>query len=86
MGYYRTQFHRIRRLMPERDRLASNLFLVALIRSNKGRAVLRDIIALCQQDTELPFRPGLEPERYSCLMADYKLDLDRFVVSIFLFA
>lgn len=29
MGYHRTQFHRVRRLMPERDRLASNLFLVA---------------------------------------------------------
>ncbi|KAK3176123.1 hypothetical protein OEA41_007445 [Lepraria neglecta] len=36
IGYYRTQFHRVRRLIPERDRLASNLFLVAPIRSDKG--------------------------------------------------
>jgi hypothetical protein len=42
MGYHRTQFHRVRRLMPERDHLASNLFLVAPIRSDEGRFVLRD--------------------------------------------
>lgn len=47
MGYYRSQFYRIRRLMLERDRLASNLFLVASIRSDEGRFVLRDMIALC---------------------------------------
>ena len=81
MGYHRTQFHRVRRLMPERDRLASNLFLVAPIRSDEGRSVLRDMIALCQQGAEVPFRPGLEPERCSCPVADHKLDLDRFVVS-----
>jgi len=81
MGYYRSQFHRIRRLMPERDRLASNLFLVAPIRSNEGRSVLRDMITLCRQDTEVPFRPGLEPEKCSCLIAEYKLELDRFVTS-----
>ena len=81
MGYHRTQFHRVRRLMPERDRLASNLFVVAPIRTNEGRSVLRDMIALCQQDAEVPFRPGLELERCSCLMAEHKLDPDRFVVS-----
>ena len=80
MGYHRTQFHRVRRLMPERDRLASNLFLVAPIRSNEGRSVLRDIIALCQQDAEVPFRPGLEPEKCTYLMADHKLKLDRCVI------
>jgi len=86
MGYHRTQFHRVRRLMPERHRLASNLFLVAPIRSDEGRAVLRDMIALCQQDAEVPFRPGLEPERCSCQMAGHKLEPDRFVVSSLLFA
>jgi len=82
MGYHRSQFHRVRRLMPERHRLASNLFLVAPIRSDEGRSVLRDMIALCQQDVEVPFRPGLEPEKCTCLMADHKLELDRFVVSV----
>jgi len=32
--------------MLERDRLVSNLFTVASIRSKEGRAVLRDMIAL----------------------------------------
>lgn len=82
MGYHRSQFHRVRRLMPERDRLASNLFLVAPIRSDEVRSVLRDMIALCQQDPEVPFRPGLEPEKCTCLMADHKLELDRCVISL----
>jgi len=82
MGYHRSQFHRIRRLMPERDRLASNLFLVAPIRSDEGRSVLRDMIALCRQDAEVPFRPGLEPEKCTCLMADHKLELDRYVICL----
>jgi len=81
MGYHRSQFHRIRRLMPERDRLTSNLFLVAPIRSDEGRFVLRDIIALCRQDIEIPFCLGLESEKCSCLMTDHKLELDTFVIS-----
>ena len=78
IGYQRTQFHRTRCLMPERDRLASSLFLVAPIRSDEGRAVLRDMIALCQQETEVAFCPGLEPEKCSCPMAK----LARFVASL----
>lgn len=58
IGYHRTQFHRVRRLVLERDRLASNLFLVAPIHSDEGRSVLRDMDGLCQQDAEVPFRPG----------------------------
>lgn len=85
-GYHRTQFHRVRRLMSEHDRLASNIVLIAPIRGDEGRSVLRDMIALCRQDAEVPFRLGLEPERCSCLMADHKLDLDRFVVSLFFLA
>ena len=61
---HRTRFNRIRRLMPERDRLASSLFVVTPIRSEEGRAALRDMIELCRQDTEVAFRPGLEPEKY----------------------
>ena len=52
--------------MPERDRLASSLFTVASIRSDEGRAVLHDMIELCRQDTEVAFRPGLEPEKCHC--------------------
>ncbi len=85
MGYHRSHFHRVRRLMPERDRLASNLFLVAPIRSDEGRSVLRDMITLCRQDAEVPFRPGLEPEKCTCLMADHKLELNRFVFLLALY-
>ena len=68
--------------MPERDRLASNLFLVVTIRSDEGRSVFRDMIALCQQDAEVPFRRGLEPEKCTCLMVDYELEFDRCVISL----
>jgi len=46
--------------MPERDRLATNMFVIAPIRSNVGRAVLRNLITLYQQDSEVICRPGLE--------------------------
>jgi hypothetical protein len=60
MGYHGPLFSRILGLMPERDRLASSLFTVAPIRSDEGRAVLRDIISLYQQDIEgsISPRPG----------------------------
>jgi hypothetical protein len=46
--------------MPERDRLAFSLFTIAFIRSEKGREVLCDIIALYQQETEVAVCPGLK--------------------------
>ena len=60
--YHRTIFNRTRFLMPERDRLASTLFEVAALRSPTGLSALRVMVALCQKDTEVEFRPGLEPE------------------------
>jgi hypothetical protein len=44
-GYHRSIFDRVRFMMPERDRLASNLFEVAPLRSSVGLAVLRDMVA-----------------------------------------
>ena len=79
MGYHRTQFQRVRGLMPERDRLASGLFIVAPIRSDEGRAMLRDMIELCRQDHEVAFRPDLEPEKCRCPTTDSKRIIDRFV-------
>ena len=64
--HHLTQFSRTRRLMPQRCRLADNLFAVAPIRSPEGRAVLRDMVELYQQETEVACRPGLEPEKCSC--------------------
>jgi len=65
-GHHRTRFEHIRDLMAERDRLASNLFLIAPIRSDEDRAVLHDMVDLYQQETEVAFRPGLEPEKCRC--------------------
>lgn len=52
--------------MPQYRRLAEDLFTIASIRSDKGRATLRDMIELYQQDSEVAFRPGLEPKKCSC--------------------
>jgi hypothetical protein len=78
-GHHRTLFSRARALMPERDRLANNMFVIAPIRSDMGRAVLRDLITLYQQDTEVACRPGLEPERCFCPMTDRKRKMHRLV-------
>ncbi|KAI9752223.1 MAG: hypothetical protein M1835_001112 [Candelina submexicana] len=61
-----TQFSRTKQLMPQRRRLAGDLFTITPICSETGRAVLRDMIDLYQQDTEVAFHPGLEPEKCCC--------------------
>lgn len=66
VGHRFTQFSRTRQLMPQRHRLADDLFVVTPIRSQEGRAVLRDMVELYQQETEVACRPGLEPEKCSC--------------------
>jgi len=81
-GHHRALFSRARALMPERDRLANNMFVVAPFRSDIGRAVLRDLITLYQQDTEVAYRPGLEPERCFCPMTDRKRKIQRLVPQI----
>jgi hypothetical protein len=65
-GSLRSRFARASRMMPERKRLATNMFLVAPLRSLIGRSVLNDMVALYNQDAELSLRPGLEPEKCHC--------------------
>jgi hypothetical protein len=79
IGHHRTWFSRARSLMPERDRLAHSMFVAAPIRSDIGRQVLRDLITLYQQDTEVAVRPGLELERCFCPLTEHKKKIDRFV-------
>lgn len=78
IGHHRTQFSHVQQLMPERRRLAEDLFVVAPIRSEKGQTVLRDMIDLYQQVTEAACRPGLEPDKCSCA-AQRRLKIDMFV-------
>jgi hypothetical protein len=59
-------FDRCRFMMPERDRLATNLFRDATLRSPLGLSVLRDLIALLEKTSEVEFRPGLERDKCHC--------------------
>ena len=77
-GYHRTLFQRMRPFMPERDRLADTLLPVAPLRSDEGRAALRDMIALLQQDSEILSHPGLELDK-CCCQGPGKQKIARFV-------
>ncbi|KAF2685016.1 hypothetical protein K458DRAFT_301100, partial [Lentithecium fluviatile CBS 122367] len=65
-GRHRTIFQRVRKLMPVRDRLASSMFTEATIRSDEGKAVLKDLVELYLQEEEVAFRPGLELDKCHC--------------------
>ena len=65
-GYHRAIFNRVRFLMPERDRLAHNLFQVARLRSPEGLGVLSDMLRLYEMKRNVSYRPGLEPEKCRC--------------------
>jgi hypothetical protein len=80
IGHHRAQFSRTKQLMPQRRRLAENIFAIASIRSAEGHAVLRDMVNLYQQDTEIAFRPGLEPEKCCCAI-ERRRQTDMFVNS-----
>jgi hypothetical protein len=66
LPYHYGIFDRCRFMMPERDRLANNLFKSATLRSPLGISVLRDMTALLKKTSEVEFRPGLEREKYLC--------------------
>ncbi|KAI0927770.1 hypothetical protein AcW2_003973 [Taiwanofungus camphoratus] len=64
--HYRTPFSRIHHLMPICNCLAELMFTIAPIRSEAGRAILEDLIALYQSKVKVKHRPGLEPEKCHC--------------------
>jgi hypothetical protein len=64
--YHYGIFDRCRFMMPERDRLATNLFKSATLRSPLGLSVLRDLMALLKKTSEVEFRPGLERNKCVC--------------------
>ncbi|KAH8701364.1 hypothetical protein GQ44DRAFT_593269, partial [Phaeosphaeriaceae sp. PMI808] len=64
--YHYGIFDRCRFMMPERDRLATNLFKKATLRSPLGFSVLRDLMALFEKNSEVEFRPGLERDKCVC--------------------
>ena len=75
----RTRFSRVRHLMPERDRLATNLFLPIRLRSPEGQAVVQDLIALCKNNRRVAYHPNLQPSMDRCPSPQCTLKMDRFV-------
>jgi hypothetical protein len=59
-------FDRVRFLMPELSRLSVSLFESVPLRSPVGIQSLRDMISLCNMDSVVRFRPGLEPYKCGC--------------------
>ena len=73
----RAVFPRVRRFMPERDRLATTLFVPATLRSEEGRTALRDLIALCTQPSPVAYHPSLRPRMGRCLVPRCSLEMER---------
>ncbi|KFZ00912.1 hypothetical protein V500_00933 [Pseudogymnoascus sp. VKM F-4518 (FW-2643)] len=59
-------FPLIRHLMPERDRIANTLFVTKGPQSKEGRAVLRDVYSLCNNDDQVAYRPDEQPVNGVC--------------------
>jgi hypothetical protein len=76
---HRTFFSRVRRLMPERDRLAYTLFVPATLRSTVGQAVLRDLTALCAQESRVAYHPSMQPKMGRCPIPSCALEMNRSV-------
>lgn len=67
-------FYLTRHLMPARDRIANVILHNYDLRSDKGRAALRDIYSLCVDDNQVAYRPNERPidgvcPREGCLTA-----------------
>lgn len=65
-GYHRAIFSRVSFMMPERDSLSQDLFKIDTLRSPTGLNALYAMIALYQQESEVEYRPGLEPHKCRC--------------------
>ncbi|EXJ88025.1 hypothetical protein A1O1_04952 [Capronia coronata CBS 617.96] len=65
-GYYRAIFNRVSFLMPERKSLSENLFEIDTLRSPMGLSTLRAMMTLYRQQSEVEYRPGLEPDKCCC--------------------
>ncbi len=77
-----SNFNRIRRLDPPRDRLASLLFLNAPLRSVEGRTALQDMTTLFNENPQVAYRPSLRPKRGHCPVSKCAQDMDRFVYCV----
>jgi hypothetical protein len=76
-GYHREIFRRCSFMMPRRERLAQLMFEVADLRSPAGIQAIYDTMALCEQEREVEFRPGLEPDKCHCYFNDEDVKLGK---------
>ncbi|KAK5358461.1 hypothetical protein LTS03_011278 [Exophiala xenobiotica] len=64
---YESDFQQTRKLMPERDRLASTLFMSGSLRDTNGCRVMQDLVALCSSQNSDTFCHSLNGSRTECL-------------------
>jgi hypothetical protein len=76
-GYHRSWFAHAQVLMPERRRLATELFIPADLRSTSGRNVLRDMLSLCEGKRQITYPPSLCPQYGRCPQEDCAIEVDR---------
>lgn len=63
---YESDFNQTRKLMPERDRLATSLFMEGSLRDDTGRTIMNDLIHLCRQGGSATYCLGLNPSGTLC--------------------
>ncbi|KAK7894594.1 hypothetical protein LTR67_006355 [Exophiala xenobiotica] len=64
---YESDFQQTRKLMPERDQLASTLFMSGSLRDINGCRVIQDLVALCSSQNSDTFCHNLNGSRTECL-------------------
>ncbi|KAK5310081.1 hypothetical protein LTR93_012117 [Exophiala xenobiotica] len=64
---YDSDFQQTRKFMPERDRLASTLFISGSLRDTNGCDVIQDLVALCSSQNSDTFCYTLNKSRTKCL-------------------
>ena len=79
VDHRRTRFNRVKHLMPERGRLSSSLFRSTTLRSVEGQAVIRDLISLYKDDSQVAYYPSMRPRLGQCPSRRCGLKMDRFV-------
>jgi hypothetical protein len=78
--YHRTFFNCTRYLMPQRSRLASDLFLPATLQSPESRRTLNDLISLCVQDSRVAYQSSQRLKMSVCAAPGCALSIDRLVI------
>lgn len=63
---YESDFSQTRKIMPECDRLATNLFPEGSLRDKVGHTVMNDLIALCRSNAPTTYFSGLNVPGLQC--------------------